>query len=433
MKQVYPSFSPLSTLSSAAPALSAGGQAGAAAAPAPAGGLGNNTESAAKSGYRDLGSANYAIKRRLRYDMKDQAGRILGAGSRVSSCMRVAAKGIGGSTQSPGISRNSSGTAHFHGVGACGSVWTCPVCAVKVQEQRRLEIIEAMRKHRESGGICALVTFTVSHHKHQKLDDLLPPLLDSLRGWKSLRAVKDARSSLAYSGSIRCLEVRHSPVNGWHPHVHEIWFLDKSFSVDQVKTVRDSLAASWVKYLGKKGLSALDRVGFDLQVRTGDGIEAAGAYVAKWGHELAYSNSKLGKRGSRSPWQILESCTVAWNVKDHNLFAEYAQAFEGRSQLYWSPGLKKRFGLVDLDDAEVSDMPESEQVYEFSPLEWRVVSRFKLHAQVLTIAELSPHKLGPFIEQFVNLEFEQQRMKRETARKIQASTAAWMARHGIGF
>ena len=36
------------------------------------------------------------------------------------------------------------GKAFFDGLQTCGNVWTCPVCAAKVQERRRLEIADAM-------------------------------------------------------------------------------------------------------------------------------------------------------------------------------------------------------------------------------------------------------------------------------------------------
>ena len=36
------------------------------------------------------------------------------------------------------------GTASYGGLQTCGSVWTCPVCAAKIAERRRVELLDAM-------------------------------------------------------------------------------------------------------------------------------------------------------------------------------------------------------------------------------------------------------------------------------------------------
>jgi ferredoxin-thioredoxin reductase catalytic subunit len=58
---------------------------------------------------------------------------------RVSLCCRIAGRDSEGKQRlsvSVGISA-ASYRATMHEVGVCGSVWACPVCASRIQEQRK--------------------------------------------------------------------------------------------------------------------------------------------------------------------------------------------------------------------------------------------------------------------------------------------------------
>ena len=52
------------------------------------------------------------------------------------------------------------GTASYGGLQTCGSVWTCPVCAAKIAERRRVELLDAMELHKAQGGAVYLLTLT---------------------------------------------------------------------------------------------------------------------------------------------------------------------------------------------------------------------------------------------------------------------------------
>ena len=52
------------------------------------------------------------------------------------------------------------GTAHYSGLQTCGSVWSCPICAAKITERRRLEVQDAINQHRQAGGEVQLLTLT---------------------------------------------------------------------------------------------------------------------------------------------------------------------------------------------------------------------------------------------------------------------------------
>lgn len=65
------------------------------------------------------------------------------------------------------------GKAHYVGVSVCGNVWTCPVCAAKIQERRRSEIAKAFDYAYSNGRKMVMVTLTFPHTAADRLSDLL--------------------------------------------------------------------------------------------------------------------------------------------------------------------------------------------------------------------------------------------------------------------
>ena len=56
--------------------------------------------------------------------------------------------------------------------------------------------------------------------------------------------------SFGYEGLIRSLEVMHG-ANGWHPHNHELWFLDEE--IDHLE-FQEFINNKWLEVCIKAGL-----------------------------------------------------------------------------------------------------------------------------------------------------------------------------------
>ncbi|QFT57184.1 hypothetical protein FIU95_21765 (plasmid) [Microbulbifer sp. THAF38] len=71
------------------------------------------------------------------------------------------------------------------------------------------------------------------------------------------------------------------------------------------------------------------------------------------------------------------------------LFIEYAEATFGRAQLYWSRGLKERFGIYQLDDSEVGEQLESLVVHlnHLSVDDLQKIVKFRLRPAIMAIVE----------------------------------------------
>lgn len=272
-------------------------------------------------------------------------------------CRTVRTKG-----EAVGVYRQAEGSgARFAGLSTCGSVWHCPVCAAKITEARRRELDRALTAWVKRGGLVLLLTLTFPHRADQPLADLLERFAKALQSFKNSRTYKGVMTDAGRAGSIRSLEATHG-ANGWHPHTHDLVFLDRELSVGEV----DRLKSQWAKAcigvgLGEKNkLSDMLAHGLDVQ----DGRYAA-EYIAKFGHDAAWGASaemtkphgKLGRVGESggeahfSPFQLL-AWAEAGDDKAAALFREFGAAFEGKRMLSWSPKLRK---LLTGCEAELSD------------------------------------------------------------------------------
>ncbi|ETN79898.1 hypothetical protein NECAME_18058, partial [Necator americanus] len=98
---------------------------------------------------------------------------------------------------------------YFTGLQTCGSVWTCPICANRIQEQRRGEIAQAMKFlcAEAQGKQAVMITFTFPHTVSDKLKELLEKFSKSLMTFKSGKAFVGFKNKYGFEGLIRSLEI----------------------------------------------------------------------------------------------------------------------------------------------------------------------------------------------------------------------------------
>jgi hypothetical protein len=277
--------------------------------------------------------------------------------TRTNNCLRLRQKG----KQVEVWKSHEFKTAAFVGLQTCGSVWVCPVCAGKIAERRRAEIVAAMAAHKAAGGSVTLLTLTAPHQRTDNLADLLAKLKKALNSFKNDRHVKAIFKAMGIIGDIKALEVTHGRLspsnNGWHPHYHILQF--GGLGVDyvpldwlQIFDQEDVLYQRWAAACVRAGLGEPSRAhGLKLD----DGSKAA-KYVSKWGleDEMTKGHTKKALHGE-TPFDFLRSYLSDSNDKQAGaLFREFAEIFKGKRQLVWSRGLKKRYAIGELTDEELS-------------------------------------------------------------------------------
>jgi len=314
--------------------------------------------------------------------------------SRTAKCLRIRAHGaevqVWKSTQYP--------TAQYGGLQTCGSVWACPVCAAKIAERRRVEVLAAMTAHKAQGGCVNLLTLTTPHQRSDNLAELLAKQAKALRSFWSDRQVKAVFIAMGTIGQIRAMEVTHGRLspqnNGWHPHYHVLMF--QGAGVDLARfdhaQMRDWEVRLYLRWAARCKAAGLGVPSLAHGLKLDNGTKAA-KYVTKWGleDEMTKGHTKKALHGE-TPFDLLR--VVLENSSDlqaRALFLEFATTFKGKRQLHWSHGLKAMFAIEEASDDELSTRVEEDAVLLglLTVDQWRDVLRVDGRATVLEIAAAS--------------------------------------------
>ena len=328
------------------------------------------------------------VERRLLKWRLQREARALLPNERVAFCMR---RTVGATVEVYYAPDHQS--AHYGGLLACGSVWLCPVCAIKISEKRRVELEQAIARCLEKGGVVYLATYTITHKRYDNLSALLTSFLAARKRVKQGRNAQELRKQFGVLGTVSVREVTWSNVNGWHPHCHELVFFSSEINADEyAQTVREQ----WQRAAGHEGLS-MNAHGFKLDRTYG----AVADYVAKFGREpiktpwgasaeLTKGHLKQGHGEEHlTPfamlWLISQGCNELKPI-----FREYAQWFKGKHQLVWSAGLRSLLlnEAEERSDLELAQQPEEEAVLlgQLTQSQWQSILTQDARGKLLEVA-----------------------------------------------
>ena len=346
-----------------------------------------------------VAKGNKAVRRSLvrsyRLDVQRKARRALhrsltpkGNKWRTVECLR----GVLPDSATVAVCRSKeTGAAAFRNLVTCGNLWTCPVCASKIATGRRDEVRHAIQSHLDAGGVVLSVTLTLKHGASHSARQLLDGLTPALNRMRQNRRVKAMREAAGYVGGIKALEVTYGVANGWHPHVHELWFLDAG--AVQLPRWHEEVGLAWIAAVRSSGLPApsmahgcLVKVVTEAREYEGKGVGQIDGIDGTWdaADEITRSVAKGGRYDRFSPFDLLVEGRP-------DLFEEYATAFHGKRQLTWSRGLKAHFKVDDRSDEELaSDESENgESVLMIPRADWKrlVWHEVDLRVSVLEMIE----------------------------------------------
>ncbi len=309
------------------------------------------------------------LKRIYRYELLDLARKISGKDKngkyyRNVGCSKYFGLDKEGKAREFVSLRRTPNGSHWYGVAVCGSVWQCPVCAEKIMTGKRNEIQIGMRRWRELGGLVLMVTRTFSHYKSEGLEENIEQLRKAISRMKAGRPYKRIMEKLGRAGDIASLEMTYGNKNGWHPHTHELLFIENHLSESQVAEIQEEYYQLWARFCVKYGLGKPSRAhGLRIDYRPGDQEGTIGDYISKWGFELTSSHTKYTDKG-RSPWTILADLKNEWNAKDSMLWKEYLNATMARSLCRWSPGLRKLLDVKEITEQEYAESEHEREIIE---------------------------------------------------------------------
>lgn len=310
------------------------------------------------------------------------------------------------------------GTISVSNLQTCSSVWHDPFCAAKITEKRRLELNQAIEAHKAVGGSISLITRTVPHTQKDSLLSMRDRFRLADKYMKKEYQYEKMRGRFNVFGDVKTYELTVTWLNGWHLHIHEVFF----HNADAFEGVALESNPAYVAFLKDFEQTYYDiwrnsstKAGFDepnrehgLQVQNGD---FAAEYIAKWGHEpesnwgvdseLTKAHIKNSKKGY-TPWQLIRLYRDTGDERLIPIIQEYAHTMHNQRQLMWSKGLKKAFGIGEKSDEELSDELDdvAEELGVLSPVQWKFIVKNDLRSECFYFASEGWNALTDFLHSF---------------------------------
>jgi hypothetical protein len=259
----------------------------------------------------------------------------------------------------------------------------CPICAAKISEARRVELVEANARWRKQGGAILMMNLTLRHYDFQPVREVLGCLVKARRLMKNRKPWKALEKEVGLAGSVRGLEVTYGE-NGWHVHTHDLLYLENRTPPDDLES---RILEMWQSACVSVGMVMPNERGCVIQ----DG-SYADRYTSKWGleSEVTKGHSKTGRDGNVGPWDMLRAIgggNQEWPAK----FREYAKGFHGRHQLQWSKGLRELLGLgAPASDEELAqaEADGGEFLGHLGQLEWALILKAEKRGELLEVAHV---------------------------------------------
>jgi len=348
---------------------------------------------------------NYKISASRRYELMQLIKRLEHMNEfQVSKCMSFLPKK--GEKREVELVKRHDDQLAFKGLKYCSSVWLCPVCSSRIAAERRRELAQAVEV---AGLYTALVTFTLSHNKGDRLEDLLKALRGSLNKTKGGRWYEAFLGEHEIIASVYSLEFTYG-AHGWHPHIHALLFMNKK---PDAMAIKEQLSERFTRFIGKSGHYASSFHSVDVRASRKD----VSGYISKWCviDELSNVQAKKGRGESLSIWQIAQLATEG-DEQCKQLFIEYAYATYRKKALQWSRGAREILGIgKEKSDEELSqelDEVEDEHICSFTPGEWYFIEDHGLIGEVhhrarigggLAVNALMVKVRGKPLQEFLNI------------------------------
>lgn len=310
-----------------------------------------------------------SFSRAVLYNLRFKAGDILG--ERTARCGCVA----GWDDKREIAIMQKEDNFYLSGVETCGSVWNCPVCALKISTKRADQVREILTWSQTREGYShGFLTLTTRHNKAEKCKDVKKRVLDAWRKVTQTRKYKEFGAE-----TIRALEVKYNIANGWHPHLH-IAIIAETNQTELKNFCYDFIIPKFLKLMDNESMQANQKY---KEIWGGNGVSD---YITKWdlSLELTHAESKNNFSNSYTPFGMLKELIkqpiefselegiqnfypdkqatakktdeMLLRMELEKRFSEYSKAFKGSKQLTISRKLKDKFKEFDLiSDEEIAN------------------------------------------------------------------------------
>lgn len=303
-----------------------------------------------------------------------RAGIRLAQKPRMQSCGRAYING----GDAVDIIASPDGGARYGGLAHCGSVWACPTCRMAILARRGDEVSTAVESH--GGCRVGMWTLTIRHGRRDSLARLRKDLALAWSRFTRHRTYRRWKEETGLVGRITAKEVTHGSTNGWHPHLHVLFFFEEAVPLayglgadgSQVRTWDcpdfEKLEDLWIDCVAAIFPAAnIPIPGVALKATLAHDAK----YISKMGLELTdpgmAKRPKVGPDGEirRTPMMIAaDLAELAERIEngsgeryagspDWLLWRKWCEDIKGANKLVWSEGLKRIMNVVSVSDMNI--------------------------------------------------------------------------------
>jgi hypothetical protein len=329
-----------------------------------------------------------------------EIARDLRPNSRIKKCLRLR---IPGRDMIEVWRKPKARRAYYQHLVTCGLIWQCAVCASRITETARAELVELLGQGEvqivpEVGPIViplyhlAMGTFTIRHRKRETAGAVLDRLSKAYRVMWGGRWSVGFHDHYRMAGLIRSIDYTYGD-HGHHFHFHVLFVSHSRIDTDREVEMIQALWGRWSESVEKIGGHA-SRDAFDFQA----GDAGAAEYVAKLGVKPGEAGKSWGQIAeiTKHPVKTGEGMTLwellaAYGGGDRHagrMWLEATDALRGMSWLRPSRGLYERLGADALlksdDDLATEQVEDLDMLFAGLPDDaWAVIKRLAKRGELL--------------------------------------------------
>lgn len=283
------------------------------------------------------------------------------------------------------LCKNSNGGFFFNGIANCGGYWRCPVCALKISENKKELLNGLITAHQEKGLSIGFLTLTVRHSRVDTLKKSLDKIGNNYRSFQNQRFFSRDKSEIGFMGQVKTLEITFSKENGWHPHLHLLFFYDHS-DKKRIEEFQKKFISKWYNYKDNDGLLKAQ----NQKILTNDLSD----YLAKY--DITSEMTKGQIKGSKglTPFTALAkiACGDFENYEEKRLlygvYSCYVEQTQGKHFVHISNSLRAEYAEYleqydKTDDEIVNETDIDEILLKISLPIWKKICKNDLQPLVL--------------------------------------------------
>lgn len=280
------------------------------------------------------------------------------------------------------LCKNDKGGLFFNGVANCGGYWRCPVCALKISEHKKELLSGLISAHQSKNLSIGFLTLTVRHSKFDTLKKSLHKISDNYRRFQQSRFYKENKSII---GQVKTLEITYSDENGWHPHLHILYFYDHA-DEDKIEKFQKELIKRWVSFRDNNSLIK----GQNQKMLGSDNSD----YLAKYDITMEMTKGQIKSSKGLTPFTALAKLACNDYADEfekrrlYGIYSHYVEETQGKHFVNISNSLRQEYSQFmeefnKTDDDIVNEVTIDEVLLKVSLPIWKLICKNDLQPLVL--------------------------------------------------